>query len=462
MATTELEVELSRFAAGLNWDDIPTSVQASVLDIWLDAVANALTGRRAMARAAVEKTAGLLNGGGSSTILGGGTTAMTSAAFINGYQITAFTMCDVYRPALCHITPEVVPAVLALAERDQVPGATFLAALTVGLEVTARLGAGVDYPQFRANGWHAPGVIGTVGAAAAAARVLGLDDRHTRQAIGLGVSQAAGTFAAIGTPAVKFHQARGAVSALWAAAFTAEGTGGPEHALTHPDGGLFSTYAGSSDPDGVLDGIGERWKLEQISLRRWPAASSLQSLVDCMVAAETSGLAGVESVEVTLPPASYELCGAMGWDDQLSAMQSARYVAAVVLSDGQCWLDQFTDERRVDRDIDRFARTGVTVRCDPDLPPSGAHVRIRKDGATRELRCDTAPGDPARPLTRAEVIGKLARAASGASIMLTPDELAETMLGTAISPDVSDLCAVLRAGPEPAHERTDRDFARRD
>jgi 2-methylcitrate dehydratase PrpD len=310
---------------------------------------------------------------------------MTSAAFVNGFQITAFTMCDVYRPALCHVTPEVVPAVLAVAERDGVPGTTVLAALAVGLEVTTRLGLGIDYPRFRANGWHAPGVIGTIGAAAAAARVLGLDDRRTRQAMGLGVSQAAGTFAAIGTPAVKFHQARGAVSGLWAASFAANGIGGSERALTHPDGGLFETYAGGGRPDRVLDRLGEEWQLEQISLRRWPAASSLQSLVDCMLVAEAHGLDGVESVEVTLPQASYDLCAARGWDDQLSAMQSARYVAAVVLRDGQCWIDQFTNRRRADHAIDGFARNRVTVHCDPDLPTAGSA------GAGTPARCDAGP-----------------------------------------------------------------------
>lgn len=453
MPPTALDVELGRFAAELDWDGLPASVQTRVLDIWVDAVANALVGRRSDNTAAVELLAGRLCGDGVSTVVGGGTAAMTAAALVNGYQITAFTMCDVYRPALCHVTPEVVPAVLALAESEGVGGAALLSSLAVGLEVTTRLGLGVDYPRFRAKGWHAPGVIGTVGAAAAAGRLLGLDAPGIRQAIGLGVSQAAGTFAALGTPAVKFHQARGAVSALWAALFAADGLGGSEGAVTHHDGGLLTTYADGGRPDLVLDRLGERWELEQISLRRWPAASSLQSLVGCLLSTDPDQLAAldVEYVEVTLPRVAYDLCAEMGWGDQLTAMQSARYVAAVVIHDQHCWIEQFADDRRSDPKLDEFARTRVEVRCDPDLPSSGVEVRIRRGGADLVLRRDTAPGDPGDPLTRTDVAEKLAVAVAGAASLAPADELTRSLFATAALPALSELCAGLRVMPDDAY-----------
>jgi len=72
--------------------------------------------------------------------------------------------------------------------------------------VTTRIGIGIDYPTFRAKGWHGPGVLGPFGAAAAVGRLRKFDTETMAKAFGLAGSQAAGTFAAWGTPTVKFHQ----------------------------------------------------------------------------------------------------------------------------------------------------------------------------------------------------------------------------------------------------------------
>lgn len=413
--TNSLEIQLSQFIAELDWDDVPAPVQVRVLEIWADTLANALAGRRAANMPIVQQLADRLCGPGESTVIGGGTASLTGAALLNGHQITAFTMCDVYRPALCHITPEVVPAVLAVAEGGKVSGRELLTGLAIGLEVTARLGLGVDYSGFRARGWHAPGVIGTIGAACAAARVIGLNARGVRAAMGLGVSQASGTFAALGTPAVKFHQARGAVSGLWAAMFTADGLGGTERGLTHADGGLLSTYVDGGRPELVTRDLGARWELELISLRRWPAASSLQSLVAVLLELPHNG--EVDSVEIALPPTPFVMCAEMGWQDELTAMQSARYVAAVVLRDRRCWIEQFNAVHRADAEVAEFATNQVRVIRDDDLPSSGVGVRLTSGGQTSVVRRDRAPGEPDEPLTPRQIRAKLDNACAGTPIV---------------------------------------------
>jgi 2-methylcitrate dehydratase PrpD len=206
----------------------------------------------------------------AATAFGGDDSAAT-ATFLAAYAITSATACDVYRPAMCHVTPVVVPPLLALsAERDD----DFFAALTVGLEVTTRLCVALNYPALRARGWHTPGVAGTIGAAAAAARLLRLDADATRNAMAFAALQAAGTWAALGTEAVKFNQARGAVAGLLAALTARAGLQASDAWPPAPDGGLAATYAEDADPSALTDGLGERWELERISLRRWPAASS--------------------------------------------------------------------------------------------------------------------------------------------------------------------------------------------
>src|SRR5207253_265087 len=162
------------------------------------------------------------------------------ATMLNGYLITAVTMCDAHRPTLTHITPEVVPPALAIAERDGLSGRDLLVAIVAGSKVTTRVGIGIDYQAFRARGWHGPGIFGPFGAAAAVGRLRGFDTDTMARAFGLAGSQAAGTFAAWGTPTVKFHQCRGALSGLLAALLAEQKFVATREFLTARDGGLYN------------------------------------------------------------------------------------------------------------------------------------------------------------------------------------------------------------------------------
>src|SRR6476619_5820379 len=163
---------LAQFAAALAYEQLPNRVKEHCKNLLLDALACALAG----------------------------------ATLFNGYLITAVTMCDAHRSTMTHVTPEVVPPALAIAERDDLSGRDLLVAIAAGCEVTTRIGIGLDYPAFRARGFHGPGVLGPFGAAAAVGRLRGFDAETMAKAFGLAGSQAAGTFAAWGTPTVKFHQ----------------------------------------------------------------------------------------------------------------------------------------------------------------------------------------------------------------------------------------------------------------
>ena len=151
-------------------------------------------------------------------------------------------------------------------------------AIAAGCEVTTRIGIGLDYPEFRKRGWHGPGVLGPFGAAAAVGRLRGFDADTMARAFGLAGSQAAGTFAAWGTPTVKFHQCRGALSGLMAALLAEQQFVATREFLTAKDGGLFNTYANGGRLDLAIGDLGKRWELEQIALRLWPSASLMQGM----------------------------------------------------------------------------------------------------------------------------------------------------------------------------------------
>ena len=121
-------------------------------------------------------------------------------------------------------------------------------------------------------------MLGPFGAAAAVGRLRGFDAETMARAFGLAGSQAAGTFAAWGTPTVKFHQCRGALSGLMAALLAEQKFVATREFLTAKDGGLFNTYANGGKLDLAIGDLGKRWELEQIALRLWPSASLMQGM----------------------------------------------------------------------------------------------------------------------------------------------------------------------------------------
>jgi 2-methylcitrate dehydratase PrpD len=393
-----VEREIAAWAAALRWEDVPPEIRERVETIHLDALASGHAGRtRALTAQAAEV---------ARAFAGDEAAART---FVRAYEITAATVCDVYRPGHSHVTPVVVPPLEALGG----DGDELLAAMTVGLETTTRLCRALDYPRLRERGWHSPGVVGPVGAAAACARLLRLDADGVLSAMAHGAAQAAGTFAGLGTEAVKFNQARGAVAGLLAALAARAGLAASRRWLTDPDGGLDGAYSGGGEPELLVRGLGRDWELERISLRRWPAASSVQSLIEVCLDLGV-GPDDVEAVAVELSLRGYEVSGDRGWETPLAAQQSARWIVAATLHDGDWWLEQ-SERPRIDDPILAAWAERVMVRPSEDVSGGGVRARFRlRDGTERiEERAD-APGDPERPLSRADVEAKLQRAEAAA------------------------------------------------
>ena len=441
--------ELARFVAGLGYEAIPERTRERVKDIVLDTLASAIAGRQGDESKQIRALAAALGNSREATVIGGEPLSLAGATLLNGYLVTAVTVCDVHRPTLCHTTPVVVPPALALAERDGASGRAFMAAVAAGLETTVRVGLGTKYPAFRAKGWHSPGVIGPFGGAAAAGKLLGLDAERQRNAFGLAGSQSAGTFAQWGTPTIKFHQSRGALSGLLAALLAEQGFPSSTEVLAHKDGGLFNTYSDGGNPEAVTAGLGERWELETIGLRLWPAASSIQTLITSLFALmESHDLRPerIAAVRVGLSKTVYDMHGTIAWNDKFKALLSTPYVTAVVLHDRRCWLEQFEARRYQDPMLAAFARDKVKVEIDPRVEGTGAAVEVRTiDGAVHADRRAAPKGDPSDPLERTEIEEKLRTAAAG----FLPDATVKRIIALTgdleTLADVRELTGALRA-----------------
>jgi 2-methylcitrate dehydratase PrpD len=410
---------LAEFAAALSYDDVPDRVREHCKNLLMDALACALAGDRGEETSQLAALASGLAQSAESSVIGGDRLSLAGATMLNGYLVTATTMCDVHRETMTHVTPEIVPPALAIAERDGLSGRALMVAIAAGCEVTTRIGVGLDYPAFRARGWHGPGIIGPFGAAAAVGSLLDFDADTMARAFGLAGSQAAGTFAAWGTPTVKFHQCRGALSGLMAALLAQQKFVATREFLTAKDGGLYNAYVDGGKPEAAVADLGTRWELERIALRLWPSASLIQGMNTALfdlVQKQKIDAARVRRVGIALSEAAYQMHGGFKtYKAKFDALLSAHYTAAVILHDRALTLEQFEPARYDDPKLRAFAAEKVDVRADAAVAGSQAVVDVEMaDGATISARCEHPLGSFENPLSRAQIEGKLRTYAKGA------------------------------------------------
>ena len=421
---------LATFAATLRYDDVPQSVRDHCKNLLLDTLACAVAGRLGEETAQVAAFASALAQSTESSVIGGAHSSLAGATLLNAYLATAVTMCDVHRATLTHVTPEVIPPALMIAERDDLSGRDLLTAIAAGCEVTTRIGLGLDFPKFRARGWHGPGIIGPFGAAAAVGSLLDFDAGMMAQAFGLAGSQAAGTFAAWGTPTVKFHQCRGALSGLMAALLAQQKFVATREFLTAKDGGLYNAYVDGGKPETAIADLGTRWELEQIAMRLWPSATVIQGMITALfdiLGKQAIDAGSVRKVRVGLSEQAFKMHGGFGtYKAKFEALLSAHYTAAVILHDGALTLAQFEPARYDDPKLRRFAAEQVEVRADPSITGSQAAVEIETvDGARLTARCEHPLGSFENPLSRAQIEHKFRTYAKG----LLPDAHIADVIG---------------------------------
>jgi 2-methylcitrate dehydratase PrpD len=446
---------LAAFAATLRYEDVPERVREHCKRLLLDALACAVAGHQGEETNQLAALASGLAQSTESSVIGGDRLSLAGATLLNGYLVTAVTMCDVHRATMTHVTPEIVPPALAIAERDGCSGRDLLVALAVGCEVTTRIGVGLDYPAFRARGWHGPGIIGPFGAAAAVGSLLDFDADTMARAFGLAGSQAAGTFAAWGTPTVKFHQCRGALSGLMAALLAQRQFVATREFLTAKDGGLYNAYVNGGKPDAVTADLGRRFELEQIALRLWPSATLIQGMNSALfdlAAKHDIHVEAVRKVRVALSQGAFDMHG--GFDTykaKFEALLSAHYSAAAILHDRALTLTQFGPGRYNDPKLRAFAAQKVEVRADPAIIGSQAKVDIEMaDGATLSARCEHPLGSFENPLSRAQIENKFRTYADG---VLRDADVADVIGAVDRLEDfasVRDLMDLLRATPGSA------------
>ena len=407
---------LAGFTAGLDLADVPDDVVDYARVLMLDLLGAALAGvdteeARAMMRAAE----GFAPAAGPCGIWGtAGTTTAAAAALINGVVAHAQELDDF--GGADHSGAVVIPAVLAVAEAEGITdGAAALAAMIAGYDVALRVldAMGGYRAHNNGGGWHSTGTCGSFGAAAAAARVLGLDAERTAWALGIAGSFTGGTWAylADGAMSKRYHPGRAAEIGVTAAYMARSGFTGPTRVLDAPWGGFLATYGnGSERPDELTRDLARPYRIMRSGIKPYAACRGLHSVLDVVLGMRSEHgftAADVDAVEIGCSRANMQSLADTDPRTRLAAQMSLPYGIGVALVTGRAGLEEFEDRRITDPEV-RAAMGRVVMTRDPghDDHTEPDIAVVLTDGRRFEGHEPIGLGDWRNPLTVEQVIEK--------------------------------------------------------
>ena len=348
-----------------------------------------------------------------------------AAALANGTAAHALDFDDMCFVSLAHPSAPLVAAALAMAEMADASGRALLDAYIVGFEIEGRLGRTMN-PRHYERGWHCTSTLGTIGATAAASRLLGLDEDATGRALAIAASEASGLKANFGTMVKPLHAGLAARNAVLAARLAQEGMSASLDALTGDQGWLMamSSERDRSALDEALADLGDRWEILDtgITVKLYPSCAATHPTLDVLLdlaRAERFTATDVRSIEIGVDPITPTVLIYERPATGLQAKFSMPFCAAAAVVRGRVGIDTFEDDAVSDPAIEAV-RARVTMRVDPSLdatapPLTQARVRVvLRDGREFTSVANGARGYPERPAGADELATKFLSCAARA------------------------------------------------
>lgn len=418
--------ELAAFAAELNFADIPDEVVARAEDLFVDWFGSALAGKGARP---VELVAGFARAMGPAqgpceVLIDRSSTTPFFAALVNGAASHFAEQDDVHNGSVFHPAAVVFPAALAVAQTIGASGRDFITAATAGYEVGIRVGEFLGRSHYKI--FHTTGTAGTIAAAAAVGRLLGLSPAAMLDAFGSAGTQAAGLweFLRDAADSKPLHTAKAAANGLTAAYLAKEGFTGAKQILEGLQG-MGKGMSTDADPLRLTDRLGSRWALAETSFKFHASCRHTHPAADALLRAmQENGLriSDIAAVTTLVHQGAIDVLGPV---TNPSTVHQAKFsmgtTLGLIASYGKAGMVEFEDgfakpevvdfRNRVEMILDDEVNTAYPARWIGKL-------RLQTtDGRTIESRVDEPKGDPGNTLSRAEIETKvkgLARFSNGA------------------------------------------------
>ncbi len=308
---------LADFCANVSIDSLPLEVVDRTPLLLLDLIGSIVRARSEAAVAppllATVSAMGLHNG--AARVFGDPASyAPAGAALLNGALAHALDFDDTHAAGTLHPGAPVIPAALAAAEMTRASGGDILAAIVAGYETCCRIAVALPAGDHYARGFHPSATCGVFGAAAAAARIFGLDAAGIGSALGIALSQSAGSlqFLADGAQTKPFQVGWAAMAGLTAATLARNGYKGPGEAIEGRHG-FLQGYAPSPQPERVVQDLGSVYELMHTGIKPYPSCRYGHAGIDAVLALRAEhGLSPdeVDSISYGLSNAGLLLVGA--------------------------------------------------------------------------------------------------------------------------------------------------------
>jgi 2-methylcitrate dehydratase PrpD len=402
----ELTRAMARYATGSRYDALPDEVQREATRAVLNWIGVAIGGCREEAVTIAASFVAEKGATSRATAIGQGLkTDVGSAAFLNCIASSVLAYDDAHLPSVAHPSGPAASALLALAQTRVVPGEEFLNALALGIEIQCRIANMLVLPPatFDPN-IYVNGYSGPIGVALAAGRLLGLDERRMRSAVGIAASQASGFRATHGTMTAHFRPGHASQAGIIAALLAAKGFDCTDNALEAP-GGFLDVYAPGADGERALADLGTRHEMLANRYKPYPCGILIHPIIDaCLEIRSKFPLSsGLARIRLRVNPLVLSLTGLRSPRTSLESHVSVYHWAAAALLRGKAGLAETQIDCLEDPDIVALRdRIEAVSQSAIDKGEALAAVTL-VNGTVVDAHVVNARGSQVRPMTNREL-----------------------------------------------------------
>jgi 2-methylcitrate dehydratase PrpD len=363
-----------------------------------------------------------VEGAGASVVFGTSMMASPSnAALANGTAAHALDFDDMCFVSLAHPSAPLVPACVAAAESAGAPGRSALDAYIVGFEIEARLGR-VMNPRHYARGWHCTSTLGSIGAAAACSRLIGLDATAATHALAIAASEASGLKENFGTMVKPLHAGLAARNGVLAALLASRGMTASAKAIDGPQGFVRAMDGGDGAFADAIADLGSRWEIVDtgITVKLYPSCAgthpALDAILDLRRDHRFTG-EDVDRIDVDVDSITPTILIYPRPASGLEGKFSLPFCAAAAVVHGRVGIDTFDADGISDPAVAALMPR-VAMRVDPSLDGAGpplteARIAITlRDGRVLRQAAHGARGYPERPASGEALDAKFLSCAS--------------------------------------------------
>jgi 2-methylcitrate dehydratase PrpD len=412
---------LANFAATLQHTDIPAPVLRRTEDLFLDWFASALAGKGARPVEALARfwlSQGPTEGPSEVLIHRRGTSPLVAAA-VNAAAAHFAEQDDVHNGSVFHPAAVVFPAALAVAQARGASGRELLVASVAGYEVGIRIGEFLGRSHYKV--FHTTGTAGSVAAAAAAGRLLGLAPEAMLHAFGSAGTQAAGLweFLRDAADSKQLHTAHAASTGLAAAYLAADGLTGARHILEGPQG-MAAGMSRDADATRLVDGLGTRWATAETSFKYHAACRHTHPAADALLQVLRTHALTMDDVERVTAFVHQGAIDVLGPVTDPQTVHQAKFsmgtVLAIAAMHGHAGLGEFDADYRAAQVVAFRDRVQMVLDAEVDAAYPARWIGkvevLTKDGRCLAGRVDEPKGDPGNTLSRPELQAKALKLAA--------------------------------------------------